>query len=408
MEEQKEDELATTVNSLAEAKEDLTQEEAALAENQKFLDNMKVTCEDADKDFEERKKLRLSEIEAVEQTIEILTQDEARDAMSATYNFLQTSSSEVSVRRKQAADKLREIAKKANAPQLSILASSVEIDAFTKVKKAIDDMISMLKTQQDDEVKKSDWCKAELQENEMTNAKTEDRKADLEAKVQELGNTVQTLSGEITEANKQIAEAETQLQSASVERKAQNMDFQKTVADQMVTVDVLKKALAKLQKYYDTESFVQSRRQEPEPGTVAPVAQMEYKPNQGAAGVISMIEKLIHEAKELMAESKKSENEAQKAYEQTVRDTNGAVAALQKEVVTKTKAKAKATKEKLQGETDITDTVLELEDLNKMKVDLHTECDYILKNFDTRQEARGQEIEALQQAKQILSGASMN
>jgi chromosome segregation ATPase len=328
--------------------------------------------------------------------------------MSATYNFLQTSSSEVSVRRKQAADKLREIAKKANAPQLSILASSVEIDAFTKVKKAIDDMISMLKTQQDDEVKKSDWCKAELQENEMTNAKTEDRKADLEAKVQELGNTVQTLSGEITEANKQIAEAETQLQSASVERKAQNMDFQKTVADQMVTVDVLKKALAKLQKYYDTESFVQSRRQEPEPGTVAPVAQMEYKPNQGAAGVISMIEKLIHEAKELMAESKKSENEAQKAYEQTVRDTNGAVAALQKEVVTKTKAKAKATKEKLQGETDITDTVLELEDLNKMKVDLHTECDYILKNFDTRQEARGQEIEALQQAKQILSGASMN
>ena len=32
-------------------------------------------------------------------------------------------------------------------------------------------------------------------------------------------------------------------------------------------------------------------------------------------------------------------------------------------------------------------------------------CDFTLKNFDIRQEARDQEVEALRQAKAILSGA---
>merc|ERR1719343_1469479 len=100
------------------------------------------------------------------------------------------------------------------------------------------------------------------------------------------------------------------------------MDYQKTIADQTVTIDVLKKALTRLGKYYDSEAFLQrSKKQLPntEDGSVAPVAQMEYKPSAGASGVMSMLEKLISEAKELMADSKKSENEAQKAYEQTIR-----------------------------------------------------------------------------------------
>ncbi|CAK0845105.1 unnamed protein product [Prorocentrum cordatum] len=314
MEEQKEDELATATNSLAEAKEDLAQEEASLSENQKFLDNMKATCETADKNFEERKKLRMQEIEAVAQTIQILTEDDARDAMTGTYSFIQQAK-EVDVNRRRAADRLREVAK--------------------KVKKAIDDMIATLKTQQADEVKKVDWCKAELQQNEMTSAKTEDRKSDMQAKASELESNVHTLEEGILEAQKQISQAQVELQSASLERKYANMDFQRTVGDQMVTVEVLKKAVTRLSKYYDQAALLQSRGrsgEEPAPGSVAPVAQMEYKPSAGAAGVMQMLEKLISEAKELMAESKRSESEAQKAYEQTIRDTNGAVAALQKEV----------------------------------------------------------------------------
>jgi len=409
MAEQKEDDLATTKNNLAEAKEDLEHEEAALGEDQKFLKNLKETCADASTNFDTRKNARLQEMQAVSEAIEILTADEARDAMSGTYNFVQTSASVNAdgLRRSKAAQVLRQIAKAAKDPQLSVLATTVELDAFTRVKKAIDDMIAMLKVQQEDEVKKSDYCKAELQENEMTTAKQTDYKASLEAKAEKLANEIATLEQDMAAAKAQIAQLQVELQRASEDRMTENLDFQKTVADQTATVEVLKVALERLAAFYNKESLIQgakvaNRRQTP------PVPQMEYKKSAGSAGVMEMIEKLIQEAKSMIEDSVKSESEAQAAYEQTVGDTNGSVAALQADIASKTKAKADAHKDKLQTESDIADTESELEGLAKYNSELHAECDYILKNFDARQAARGQEIEALQQAKQILSGASLN
>merc|ERR1719281_1774037 len=99
----------------------------------------------------------------------------------------------------------------------------------------IDKMITTLKAQNADEVKKNDWCKSELQENEMTTAKTKDLKADLEAKSDQLENTIKTLTEEIEKANLDIQNLQVALQRASEDRKQENIDFQKTVADQVAT-----------------------------------------------------------------------------------------------------------------------------------------------------------------------------
>jgi len=408
MAEGKEDELADNVNALAEAKEDLGQEQAKLSEDQKFLNNLKETCGESDKNFEERKNARMAEMQAVADTIHILQQDEARDAISGTYSsFFQVSSDKADSDKKarhQAAEALRAAAKKAHSPQLSIMATSVELDAFSKVKKAIDDMIAMLKQQQDDEVKKSDWCKAELQSNEMATAKTTDHKADLESKMSELESNIKALEDGLAEAKSQISQQELDLQRASENRKAENADFQKTVADQLATVDVLKKALDKLATYYDLLQTKQKNSSKQAP----PMPQKEYAPSKSAPGVMEMIEKLLHEAQALMGDSRKSESEAQAAYEQSIADTNASIQALAKDIVAKTKAKGKATKAMLQTKADHADTEKELEGLSKYDADLHAECDYLLKNFEVRQTGRSQEIEALQQAKQILSGASLS
>merc|ERR1719217_453383 len=119
-----------------------------------------------------------------------------------------------------------------------------------------------------------------------------------------------------------------------------------------------------------------------------------------------MIEKLIQEARGLEAASVQSETDAQDKYETLVADTNASIKDLQREIATKTEEKATAKKEKTETEGDLMDTVTELEGLAKENSELHSECDYVLKNFDARQTARAQEIEALQQAKQILSGAT--
>jgi len=181
MAEEKEDELAKTDNLVAEAKEDLGQTEATLAADEEFLKNLDKMCADSDGAFEKRKASRLEEIKAVAETIEILTGDEARDAMSGTYSFIQLTSSDKN--RKLAAAVLRKVSLKTHNIDISFLANRVELDAFTKVKKAIDDMVAVLQTEQADEVKKNDYCTEELQSTEMSIAKADDLVADLQAKI---------------------------------------------------------------------------------------------------------------------------------------------------------------------------------------------------------------------------------
>jgi len=406
MAERKEDELADTNNALAEAKEDLDQTTAVLTADQKFMVNLKATCTDADAAFEKRKAARLQEIKAVAETIEILTADEAKDTMDATFNaasFIQTASTQhrQDTRRQRAAAVLR----KAGSPELSVLATTVELDAFTRVKKAIDDMIAQLKTQQADEVKKKDWCDKELQSNDMNTMKASSLKDELDVKISDLASTIEKLNDETTQAKKDIAQLQLELQRASENRKQANMDFQKTISEQVATQEVLHTALERLAKFYDADfaqlhAKAESHRQTP------PVAQAKYEKNAGASGVMSMIEKLIHEAKDLEKDARKGEQEEQAQYEALVEDTNGSVKSLQKLIVTKTAEKAEASKEKIETEGDLKDTEAEIEGLGKYNADLHGECDYVLDNFTTRQEARQQEVEALQQAKSILSGAS--
>merc|ERR1719502_116424 len=121
-----------------------------------------------------------------------------------------------------------------------------------------------------------------------------------------------------------------------------------------------------------------------------------------------MIEKLIYDTKAITAESKKFESEAQAAYEALVADTNESIADLTKEITSKTKAKAQAKKDLSMTSGDLADANEEIENLGKYNADLHGECYYVMKNFDIRQNARAQEMEALQQAKQILNGANLS
>jgi len=398
MSEQKETELANMDNDLAEAKEDIEKETSVLAADEEFLANLVKMCDKGSADFDERKAARLEEMKAVGETIEILQGDEARDAMSGALNFVQVSTHSRSSRRSKVAALLRKVGRKSGNLDLALLVSSVELDAFVKVKKSIDEMLKMLGQQQADEVKKNDWCKAELQDNELTIEKTTSQKESLEAKIAELESATTTMADEIDSANKQIKQVQMDLQKATKDRQKENIEFQKTIADQTMTIKVLKKALERLATFYDLLQTQQT----------PPVAQKEYKPNAGSGGVMEMIEKLIGDANQLMVESKKSETSAQAGYEQLIADSNVSTEALQKEIVSKTTAKAEATKDKMRAESSLGDTNKELEGLSKYSMDLHKECDYILKNFGMRQKARGEEMEALQQALQILSGASLD
>merc|ERR1712107_516420 len=122
-------------------------------------------------------------------------------------------------------------------------------------------------------------------------------------------------------------------------------------------------------------------------------------------GVMKMIEEIVKDAKAMEAEAIRSEEDAQKAYEDFVKETNASIEAKSKDIVNKSETKAKAESDLVETKEAKEDTLLELEQLSNYNAELHQSCDFVMKNFDVRQTARDEEIEALKQAKAILSGA---
>merc|ERR1719160_604068 len=82
--------LGDTVERLAEAKADLKDTVNTLGADTKFLADLKQRCGDMDAEFAARSKMRQEEITAVSEALNILTEDEARDQFTKTYEgFIQ-------------------------------------------------------------------------------------------------------------------------------------------------------------------------------------------------------------------------------------------------------------------------------------------------------------------------------
>jgi len=97
---------------------------------------------------------------------------------------------------------------------------------------------------------------------------------------------------------------------------------------------------------------------------------------------------------------------AGKTYQRNVKLTLKQRKEKVKQKIARAQAKmlAAAEEELTQAKTDLDQTNKEILGLHETETDLHESCDYILKNFFVRQQARSAEIDALGEAKAILSG----
>merc|ERR1719390_7778 len=120
---------------------------------------------------------------------------------------------------------------------------------------------------------------------------------------------------------------------------------------------------------------------------------------------MGMIQQIINDAKAMESEAIRAEEDAQKAYEDFVKETNASIEAKSKDIVNKSEVKAKAESDLVATKDAKEATMLELEQLSNYNAQLHQSCDFVMKNFELRQTARDEEVEALKQAKAILSGA---
>merc|ERR1719491_144807 len=404
-------ELADADEKNAQAKQDIVDTKASLSADEEFLMMLKEKCSMTDGEWEERQKTRQLEMEAVSKALAVLSSDDAHDLFTKTFNpaFVQKESSSKSDRRGQASKLLKAVAEKIGNPRLATLAEAVQLDAFTRVKKAIDDMVVQLLKEKEDEIKHKDFCTDEFNTNELQTEKKTRSKQDVAAKISDLEMTIKQLTEAITGLRSEVSELQVQLKRAGEDREKQNKEFQMTVADQRATQKLLVQAMNVLKSFYAKKAKAAALLQTQAPAGPPPPPGFEsYKKNAAAGGVMGMLQQIANDAKAMEAETIRAEEDSQKSYEEFVKDTNGSIEEKNKDIIHKSKTQAKAEADLVQAKDDKEAVLLELEQLGNYKAELHSSCDFIVKNFEIRQAARDEEVEALKQAKAILSGAKFS
>jgi len=410
---QLDDEFAEFGEKKAQAFKDLEDTKAQLELDRTFLKNLEEKCAQSDEEFEKRVKDRNTEIEAVQDTINIVNSDESFDNFSKTVNtFVQISggaaTQEQQVLLRRVSSMLAEVGTRLQSPRLSLMATAAQLDAFTQVKAEIDKMVAELTKQQQDEIDHRDWCIKEMNDNKRDTAAAYAKKESLETKIADLEKSIETMTSEIDASTKAISETQESMKRASEIREGEDADYQQTVQDQRLTQMILKKALARMKEVYLLQRkpgapHIQTSGTHTDPGN-GPARFDKYEKNAGGAKVVSMLEEIIADSVKAEDDAMAAEEDAQTAYEQMMKQSNDMIIAASKKISDLKGARATATGDLTMAKEDFKQTIVDLSDLNDTMSGLVKACKYILDNFDARQAARAAEVDALKEAKAILSG----
>merc|ERR1712079_668424 len=425
---------------IAEMKNDLGDTQEALIADKKFLENLEENCEKKKKEWDVIVKTRGEELAALADTIKVLNDDDALELFKKTLpsasSFLQVEVAAAEMRARALMGLKQFMQQNPNrSAKLELLALALEGKkiGFEKVIKMIDDMVAILQVEQKDDDAKKKYLEHAV--------------ADLETAIEGLNGAIAKLGEEIAALTAGIKELDTMVAEATEQRKEENEDFKKLMAQDTAAKELMKFAKNRLNKFYNpklykappkTELSREDRIVENMSGTAAPtgapggiagtgiavMAQVSahdagqvapppppetfgayQKKSEDSMGVMAMIDLLIADLDKEMTEAETTEKDAQSDYEAAMKDAAEKRTADSKLLSEKEgiKADSEADLEAKTGEKAATSA--ELMSTMKYISSLHMECDWLLKYFDVRKEARASEIDALGKAKAVLSGA---
>lgn len=395
----KQKEKASADEQLAHDKKEKNTVGKALEEDKKFLKSVQTKCANTDSEWDARQKTRREEVKAIASATQVLTENKPTSFLQFSSQNLQTQAGKL-------------LSRGSRSKFLAFRASQSKAGSLGEVLKAVDDMISELKKQKKGESEKKTFCKDQLTKNEVQQDKQDRKKEDVTILLETLTQKIKKTKAEKAELESEIENMNKEMAKAAQDREAQNKAFQLSVNDQRETQKLLKAALKVLSEFY-SKSFVQlseeKQTDEVEDGAVddsfgAPQGFSDYKKNSASKGVLAMLEHILEQAQAAEKQAVKDENAAQSDYETLAKETTASVATKKKEVDSVEAAITKAEGERADAKTDGENILAAMKALTSAAGTLHSNCDFLVKNFQTRQTAMDDEIGGLIEAKAVMQG----
>jgi len=406
---------------------DLSDTQEALLQDKKFLADLSKNCATKEAEWDDIQQMRAQEMVAIADTIKILNDDDALELFKKTLpsasGFLQ-----VAVRTDALREKALNIIRSSkkhlpSASQLGFveLALAGKKIGFEKVIKMIDNMVEQLKKEQLDDDAKKEYCTTQIDQVEDKKKLLQQAVSDLETSIDDATEGIKNLKSELEALEDGIKALDKQVAEATEQRKEEHSDFTELMAADNSAKQVLNFAKNRLNKFYNPKlykappkrevSFVQISEHvqgEEAPGPAPEAPKAFKKKSEENNGVVAMIDLLIKDLDKEMQTADVDEKNAQKQYESTMADSAAKRAEDSKLITEKTGMKAQLETELETAKEDKASTTKELMAAAEYESNLHGECDWLLKNFDVRKEARASEVDALGKAKAVLNGADFS
>jgi len=412
---------------IVQMKNDLTDTEAGLLDDQKFLADMEKDCDSKAGEWAIIVKTRQEELLALADTIKILNDDDALEMFKKTLpgasaSFVQVRVNERSARSHAMVEIMRaQEASLIAEPQLDFIALAIRGQkvGFGKVIKLIDDMVGTLQKEQMDDDHKQEYCAVQFDLSDDKKKSLEKSVSDLETAITEAKDGIVTLAGELEALEDGVKALDKSVAEATEQRKEEHEEFTETMSSNAAAKELLGFAKNRLNKFYNPKLYKppaaallqvsahhQNKKDAPPPPPDAPGAYK--KKGEESTGVIAMIDTLVRDLDKEMTESETEEKDAQGDYEDMMRDSKEKRAADSKSLTEKQSTKAELETSLESNVEDKKSASKELMATEEYIAALHAECDWLLKYFDMRKQARAQEVDALNKAKAVLSGADFS
>jgi len=424
--------------AIVQMKEDLSDTETALMEDRKFQADLKESCSTKTAEWEERSKTRADELVALAETIKLLNEDDALElfkktlpgAASASFVQVGVNVSELSARALAAIAEARREAGSEKRPELDLLALALNgrsrahaQGGFDKVIKMIDNMIGVLKKEQEDDDHKKEYCTQQLDLGDDKKKSLARSVADAEQAIDMAQENIKALGEEIESLEAGIKALDKSVAEATEQRKDENKEFQELMTSNTAAKKLLAFAKNRLNKFYNPKLYspepksdgadaapalveVSIHRQRKDTPAPPPETWGAYATkSQETTGVVAMLDLLIKDLDKEMTEAETEEKAAQKAYETATQESAEKRATDSKSMSNKLSAKADTEAALQQHKETKESTGKELMATLKFIQSLHAECDWLMQYHDVRKEARAGEVDSLKRAKAVLSGA---
>jgi hypothetical protein len=431
--------------SIVQMKDDLSDSQATLLEDEKFLANLDKTCATKKAEYDERVKTRSEELQALAETVEILNSDDALELFKQTLpsaaSFLQMDSG-VGARALSVVQNMR---KTSPNPQLDFIALALRgrNAGFEKVTAMIDTMISTLKEEQDDDNNKREYCATAFDSAGEKKKSLERALSDAETAIADTKEGLAKTADEIAALEAGIKALDKSVVEATEQRQNEHAEFNALMSSDSATKELLGLAKNRLNKFYNKALYKAPPKRElseedrinvnmggTAPATAAPggisgtgvtaFAQKgapppppetfgAYAKKSGESqGVIAMIDLLVKDLDKEMIEAKTQEQDSAADYEQAMSDSADKRAQDAKTLTEKGAARADLEAD-LQAHTAAKGSASsELMATGEYIASLHAECDWLVQHYDVRKEARAGEVDSLGKAKAILAGADFS